>query len=238
MRILHHFVSETEACSYLPDQAMRTECLLVASLTAREYQALMNQRWRRFGRLLFRPVCEACRECRPLRVDVERFRPNRSQRRAWRANTESITLTIAEPRCDAARLELHDRYHRFQAAFKGWPLPRHDPQTPYEAMFVDNPLRTWEYAYSLEGKLIGIGYVDEVPDGLSAIYFFYDPEHRRRSLGTYNVLSIIAEAARRKMPYVYLGYYVPGCRSLAYKADFRPNQILEPDLGWREFRTT
>lgn len=237
MRVVHQFISSPDVCTYLPEQTMRMQGLLVATLTAREYQALMNQGWRRFGRLLFRPMCSACRACRPLRVDVQRFKPNRSQRRAWRANADTVRLTIGEPRCDAVRLDLYDRYHRFQAVFKGWPAPHHDAEAAYQAMFVDNPLRTSEYAYYLGEDLIGVGYVDEVPDGLSAIYFFYDPQQRRRCLGTFNVLSLIAEAARRELPYVYLGYYVAGCRSLEYKADFRPNQILEPGMTWKDFRS-
>jgi arginine-tRNA-protein transferase len=82
-----------------------------------------------------------------------------------------------------------------------------------------------------------VGYVDVVPEGLSAIYFFYDPDERERSLGTYNVIAILREAAARKIPYVYLGYYVEGCRSLEYKARFRPNEVIHPDGRWRLFRS-
>jgi arginine-tRNA-protein transferase len=71
---------------------------------------------------------------------------------------------------------------------------------------------------------------------MSAIYFFYDPDERDRSLGTWNVLSVIEEAARRKVPHLYLGYYVEGCRSLEYKARYRPNEVLADDGEWRPFR--
>jgi arginine-tRNA-protein transferase len=77
-----------------------------------------------------------------------------------------------------------------------------------------------------------VGYVDALPGALSAIYFYYDPDERRRSLGTFNVLSVLAAAAARGVPYVYLGYYVPGCRSLEYKARFRPYELLEGGT-WR-----
>jgi arginine-tRNA-protein transferase len=163
MRILHHFVSGPDACAYLFDQTMRSECLLVGSLSAEEYLALMNQSWRRFGRLLFRPVCSQCRECKPLRVDVQRFQANRSQRRAWKKNADDVTLTIGSPQCDAQRLDLHRRYHAFQADFKGWPLPHGDGEDSYRRMFLDNPFWTREYAYWLGNELIGVGYVDEVP---------------------------------------------------------------------------
>jgi len=78
--------------------------------------------------------------------------------------------------------------------------------------------------------------VDALPEGLSAIYFYYDPRERNRSPGTFNVLSILREAAARGLPHVYLGYYVEGCRSLEYKARFCPNEVLGEDGVWRRFR--
>jgi arginine-tRNA-protein transferase len=82
-----------------------------------------------------------------------------------------------------------------------------------------------------------VGYVDELPSSLSAIYFYYDPEERHRSLGTWNVLQIIQEARTRQRPYVYLGYFVAGCPSLEYKANFVPNEVREPGGLWLPFRT-
>jgi arginine-tRNA-protein transferase len=78
--------------------------------------------------------------------------------------------------------------------------------------------------------------VDAVPKGLSAIYFFYDPEERRRALGTYNVLRLIEECRARGLPHLYLGYFVEGCASLAYKARFAPNEIRTPEGKWVDFR--
>ena len=81
--------------------------------------------------------------------------------------------------------------------------------------------------------MVGVGYVDRLPAGLSAIYFFHDPDERQRSLGTYNVLSVLRKAAEWNLPHVYLGYYVEGCRSLEYKTRFRPNEVLGGDGAWR-----
>jgi arginine-tRNA-protein transferase len=76
--------------------------------------------------------------------------------------------------------------------------------------------------------------VDSLPVGLSAIYFVHDPDHSSRSLGTWNILCLIEEARNRGLPHVYLGYWVAGCLSLAYKASFRPHQLLSPDGTWRD----
>ena len=104
------------------------------------------------------------------------------------------------------------------------------------AAFLDNPFETEEWCYYLGSRLVAVGYVDSLPEGLSAIYFYYDPDERRRSLGTYNVLAAIEAARQRGLPHVYLGYYVEGGRSVEYKARFRPNEVLGPDGEWRSCR--
>jgi leucyl-tRNA---protein transferase len=102
-------------------------------------------------------------------------------------------------------------------------------------MMVDNPFPTEEWCYYIGERLVGVGYVDVLPEGLSAIYFYYDPAERQRSLGTYNVLAILEAARQRQLPHVYLGYYVAGYRSLEYKARFRPNEVLGRDGVWQPF---
>src|SRR5205823_12092160 len=113
---------------------------------------------------------------------------------------------------------LYHRYHAHQAEAKHWPSHQGEDAETYRATFVDNPFPTQEWRYDRQGVLVGVGYADDLPGGLSAIYFFYDPAHRDLSLGTWNVLSLIAHAAERGIPHVYLGYYVAGCPSMAYKA--------------------
>jgi arginine-tRNA-protein transferase len=166
---------------------------------------------------------------------VARFRPSRSQRRNRKQNAERIQLTIGSPLVSAEKLALYDRFHRFQAESKDWPPPDDDINS-YRAAFVDHPVPTEEWLYKENGELVGVGYVDNLPIGLSAIYFYHDPARRRLGLGTWNVLSLISEAVARRLPHVYLGYYVAGCRSLAYKAGFAPNQIRAPDGSWRDLR--
>jgi arginine-tRNA-protein transferase len=261
MESLFRYVAEPSGCGYLPDRLWSLEYELVASLSPAEYQRRMLEGWRRFGRMLFRPRCPACQACQALRVSTERFRPDRSQRRARARNEGVVTLRIGPPRLTREKLALYDRYHAFQVEAKGW--PEHGPRDAagYRESFLDQPFAVEEWCYSLGGRLVGVGYVDAVlgapaapaPDapgrvplaladgvplegGLSAIYFFYDPEERKRSLGTWNVLCILAEARRRGLPWAYLGYFVAGCPSLEYKAAFAPNQVRHADGGWRDFR--
>lgn len=233
MAIGFRYLAPPEACAYLPDRDARMEYEFVASLDHAEYSDRIGQGWRRFGRTLFRPRCASCQACRPLRVDVERYRPDRSQRRARRANRGRVHLDIGEPQATRANIDLHRRYHEAQAAAKGWPPPDRDAES-YWSSFVDNPFTTQEWRYWLGTELIGVGYVDDLGTSLSAIYFFHDPSRRDLSMGTYNILCLVDRAAALGYEHVHLGYYVADCGSLAYKARFRPNQVLGPDGRWTE----
>jgi arginine-tRNA-protein transferase len=168
-------------------------------------------------------------------VPVATFRPDRSQRRAWAANAPDIRLEVGSPAVTREKLDLYDRFHAFQHDAKGW--PEHGPKNPddYIDSFVENPFPTQEWCYYLGDRLVAVGYVDHLPVGLSAIYFFHDPAERKRSLGTFNVLAVIRGAAELGLPHVYLGYYVAGCRSLEYKARFRPNEVIGPAGTWGPF---
>lgn len=235
MKSLYRYLAQPVPCGYLPDQTARLEYEYVLSLSTKEYARRLQAGWRRFGASLFRPRCRLCSACQSLRVDVARFHPDRSQRRAWRANASSTRLQIGEPALSPDKLRLYDRYHHYQAVAKGWPEPAGQDSGSYLDSFVENPIPTEEWCYFHNSALVGVGYVDALPIGLSAIYFIHDPDRRSYSLGTFNVLRLIAEAARRGLPHVYLGYYVSACRSLAYKDRFRPSEILAPDGSWRPF---
>jgi arginine-tRNA-protein transferase len=154
-----------------------------------------------------------------------------------KANENLVRLEIGAPSVSGTKLRLHDAFHRFQSHRKGWPLHEPKDTDSYSTSFLENPFEVREWGYYLGERLVGVGYVDELPSSLSAIYYFYDPEERHRSLGTWNVLSVIEHARRRGVPHVYLGYYVEGCESLQYKASFRPNEILRADGHWHSFRS-
>jgi arginyl-tRNA--protein-N-Asp/Glu arginylyltransferase len=236
MESLFRYVAPPSTCGYLPDRNWSLEYELVLSLSPAEYMDRMRQGWRRFGTMMFRPQCPGCRQCQSLRVLVKDFQPNRSQRRVQKLNQGVVEMRIGAPAVARSKLELYDRYHAFQALYKGWPEHPAKDAVSYRDSFVNNPFGTEEWCYCLEDQLVGVAYVDVLPAGLSAIYFFYEPVLRHLSLGTWNVLNLLDQAAQRKLPHAYLGYFVPDCPSLAYKARFAPNQILGPDGQWRNFK--
>jgi leucyl-tRNA---protein transferase len=219
-------LSAPDECSYLPTETAQMRYELALDLTPADYLARLQEGWRRFGPIVFRNECPACRKCQSLRVPVDTFRPSTSQRRAWSRNVGELNLTVGTPASSPEKVALFQKFHHHGHQAKGWsPDPGHDLR-----LFINNPFPTEEWSYRVGERLVGVGYVDALSEGLSAIYFFHDPDEGQRSLGTFNILHLIEAARVRRLPHVYLGYYVQGCRSLEYKDRFRPNERLN-ELG-------
>jgi leucyl-tRNA---protein transferase len=225
------FFSTVSPCEYLPDRRWQLRYELVPHLRPADYQQRLQQGWRRFGYAVFRPDCPSCRMCQPLRVPVATFRPNPSQRRAWKRNLGEVALRVGAPTLSPERVDLWTRFHRYGHETKGWPAEAGGDLE----MLLENPFRTEEWTYYVGNRLVAVAYVDALPGALSAIYCYYDPTERARSLGTFNILSLLAPARERGLPHVYLGYYVAGCRSMEYKRKFRPNEVLRPNGTWEAF---
>lgn len=232
MIVLHQFISGPETCEYLPDRRATLEHALAGRLSPAEYEALMNAGWRKFGALLFRPVCDACRECRPIRIAADHFTPDRSQRRTLARNAD-LTVALAEPTVDTARLALINRYHSAQAERKGW--PEHGiGADAYTVQFVNSPIPALEISV-WEGKTLrAVALTDVTPNVVSGVYHYHDPDCRDRGLGTFVMLQTIELARRLNKSWAYFGFHVAGCPSMAYKSRFRPCEILGTDGAWRE----
>jgi arginine-tRNA-protein transferase len=128
-------------------------------------------------------------------------------------------------------------YKAFQAhghQTKGWPDRSKVDGGSGLDLFLHNPFPTEEWSYWIGDKLLGVGYVDVLAEGLSAVYFFHEPREHKRSLGTLNILHLIEAASRRGLSHVYLGYYVKGYRSLEYKVRFKPNEVFT-GAAWEAF---
>jgi leucyl-tRNA---protein transferase len=221
-------------CEYGPGHISWREYMHVTALERSEYMDYLLAGWRRFGHTLFRHVCSGPGACRSLRVDVARFDPDRSQRRTRMRNEGVVHLCIGTPAVSPEKVALFDRFHADRSQTKGWPLHETNDTEEYARLFVSNPFPIQEWCYYLDRELVGVGYVDDLAGGLSAIYFAHDPRYRDRSLGTWNVLSLLDRARTLGLPHVYLGYAADGSPSLKYKTRFRPNQSLDLDGEWRE----
>jgi len=237
MQILQEFVTDPHRCHYLARETATLHYFLAPRMTAEEYEALMNSGHRKFGPVYFRPECANCVECRPIRIATADFKPNRSQRRAWKRN-QDLQVRFAPATVDTQRLELYRRYHVAQNTRKGWE-PYDGNAEEYAFSYVNNPVPNVEISlWEVNSKgetLRAVIHNDITPNTVSSIYHFYDPECRDRGLGTACILHSIELAHNLNKRWVYLGYYVTGCGSLAYKANFHPCEIMDASGRWTPF---
>jgi len=219
--------SPPSPCPYLPGRDSRLVALRPERLTPGLYRLFLDLNFRRLGAIVYRPACEGCRECRQIRVDVRRFRPSRAQRRCLGRNAD----VLAETGRPEATEEKHGVYRRYLEA-------RHDGQMSgsweeFREFLHETPSFTREVVFRVGERLLGAGIFDAGQEALSAVYFYFDPDLSARSPGTLNVLWLVAECRRRDVPWLYLGYHVAESPSMAYKAAFRPHQVLSDDGQWR-----
>jgi len=201
----------------------------MVDVTQPELEHLLEHGWRRFGVDYFRPNCGACSSCVPTRVPTFDFAPTKSQRRA-RKNCASLQIELGVPRFDPERLALYHRWHRYRESLRGWEeADLSERGYRLQFAFPHAAARELTFIDPVSERIVGVALSDETERAWSAIYFFYDPDWASRSIGTANVLIQIALARAKVIPYLYLGYRVAGCASLAYKQRFQPQQVL---VGW------
>ncbi len=212
-------------CSYLPDETASLEYRVLAHITGEAFQGMLERGWRRHGRNFFRPGCPSCRKCQSLRVDVNAFRPTKSQRRALNKNRD-VRLEVARPDVTDDHVRLYNDWHADMHVRSGWRNDQIDAQTYAEAFLAGEWDFAREFRYYRGDRLIGVGLVDALPDALSSVYFYHDPDWRPDSPGTFTVLQEIEHARQTGRRFLYLGYWIAECQSMAYKARFAPHEVL------------
>lgn len=196
-----------------------------------ELEDMLIRGWRRFGPCYFRPACSPCNGCVSIRLPSEGMHLSQSQKRAKKACAD-LRIVIGPPKVDRKRLALYQKWHQFREDTRSWDAsPLNTESYAMEFAFPHPAAREITYYddHPTDGggpRLVGVGLCDETPNAWSAIYFFYDPDYAKRSLGTFNVLYQLDLAREKKIPYVYLGYRIDECPSMHYKMTFRPHELL------------
>lgn len=233
-RQLALYLTAEHPCSYLEGLRARTLFLdPLVHLNTVTYQTLVDQGFRRSGSHVYRPACRGCSRCVPVRVPVDDFRPDRSQRRNWRRNATQFRLVDSPAAFAPDQFALYQRYL----------ATRH----PQGAMAEDNSAESYRrflvdpwggetlfLELHLGDRLAGVAVTDRLIHGLSAVYTFFDPELAELGPGSFAVLAQIDLARRLGMSYLYLGYWIGECRKMAYKDRFRPIEAWDGQ-AWRRF---
>ena len=235
-RLMQFYLSGPMPCPYLPGRIERklfTRLTGNATTDVEANAALTRAGFRRSHDIVYRPACPTCNACTPVRIPVRTFAPTRSLRKISVRNRDLIL--------EITGTEVTDKQYKL---FMRYQLARHPDsdmarmtQADFVAMLQEGAANTAIYQLrepgidGVPGVLLGGIIVDNVKDGLSAVYSFFQPDVPRRSLGVQLILTLLAEAARQDMSHVYLGYWIASARKMAYKVRFQPLQALGHQ-GW------
>lgn len=221
--LLQFYSTASYPCSYLPNEKAIS---LVATpphlITTEIYGELVRNGFRRSGIFTYRPDCEHCHACIPVRLPVEPFSPNRSQRRCLKTHASLHARELP-----LSYVDTHYRlYQRYQAARHSGGGMDQDNHEQYSNFLLQSRIDSRLIEFSENGIVRMVSVIDVLNDGLSSVYTFYDPDVASTSFGTYNILWQIAQCAANKLPYLYLGYWIRDSQKMAYKANFRPIEGL------------
>ncbi|TFH12820.1 MAG: arginyltransferase [Nitrosomonadales bacterium] len=210
-------------CNYLPDKLARSQVATPSHLIdTNTYGELVQTGFRRSGTFTYRPYCGHCKACVPVRVVVNDFSPSHTQRRIWKRH-QNLIVTQHELYYHPDHYALYMNY-QIKRHYNG--KMDHDSRELYRDFLLQTNVNSKLVEFHENGQLRMISIIDKLPDGISSVYTFFDPNTKGASFGTYSILWQIQQCCTNGLPHLYLGYWIKGNRKMEYKSNFQPLQSL------------
>ena len=222
------YQTNTHSCSYLENQQAQT--LFVdpdITIDRATYTYLSGLGFRRSGDFIYRPNCDTCKACIPARIVVDGFVANRSQKRIIKRN-QHLTLSTITPLYNEEHFALFEKYIAARHS-DGDMYPATEEQ--YIHFLIESQHDTAFLEFRDKGALVAVAVTDNLDNGLSSVYTYYDPDKSQQSLGVYTLLMQITLAKEKQLPYLYLGYWIKECKKMSYKIQYKPLELLLEN-GW------
>ncbi len=238
---IQFYISEDDDCPYLPNLKEKKIFTHLAGKRSKDIMLALNDYgFRRSQNVLYRPICDNCSMCKPVRTITSLFKASKNQRRIINKNKDIVSTELSS----TASREQYDLFKRYLDSRHFDGNMSDMSYEDYELMVEDSPVSSIIVEYRLQkndganGALIGVVLSDILGNGISMVYSFFDPDLQSRSLGKFMILDNIKRVNMLKLDYLYLGYWVLGSKKMEYKIEFEPLEIVQDQNGWENLIIT